>query len=91
MWRPEILIWMLEVTVLVHRVAGMETSANLVHPVVSLCAVIQNDVKAVVHKPHTHVPLTVHQCISYSVQPLNSQNFSGGWLILRLYIIYVRF
>jgi hypothetical protein len=80
---------MLEVMVLVHRVAGVETSANLVHPVVSLCAVIKNDVKAVVHKPYTHLPLTVHQCFSYSVWPLNSQNFFGGWLILRLYVIYV--
>jgi len=38
MWRPEILIWMLEVTVLVHRVAGMETSANLVHPDFIVCS-----------------------------------------------------
>jgi len=67
MWRPEILIWMLEVMVLVHRVAGMETRANLVHPVVSLCAIIKIDVKAVAHKPHTHLPLTVHQYFSYSV------------------------
>jgi hypothetical protein len=48
-------------------VAGMETSANLVQPVVSLCGVIKNDVKAVVHKPHTHLPLTVHPYFSYSV------------------------
>jgi hypothetical protein len=36
MWRPEILIWMLEVMVLVQRVVGMETTANLVQPMVSL-------------------------------------------------------
>ena len=52
---------------LVHRVAGMETSANLVHPAVSSCAAIKNDVKAVVHKPHTHLPLNIHQYVTYSV------------------------
>jgi hypothetical protein len=44
MWRPEI-IWMLEDIVLEHTVAGVETTAYLVQPMVSLCAVIKNDVK----------------------------------------------
>jgi len=66
MRRPEILIWVLEVTVLVHRVAGMETSANLVQPMASLCAVIQNDVKVMVYKPHTHLPLINVLAMVYS-------------------------